>query len=115
MQMMFVPHRKRTYGPPHPVNGDRFFIQRDYVLSHSTSKQTPWPLVRKRTIPTDRLPRVDEILMPTFVERGVSRGQHGGSPTVVNLSFLDRYRLEPTERTGNCLCQIFLRCQWKKI
>jgi hypothetical protein len=24
-------------------------------------KQTPWPLVRKRTIPTDRSPLVDEI------------------------------------------------------
>jgi hypothetical protein len=24
-------------------------------------KQTPWPLVRERTIPTDRLPLVDEI------------------------------------------------------
>jgi hypothetical protein len=28
-------------------------------------------------------------LVPTFVARGVSRGQRGGSPTVVNLSFLD--------------------------
>jgi hypothetical protein len=27
-------------------------------------------------------------LVPTFVDRGVSRGQNGGSPTVVNLSFL---------------------------
>jgi hypothetical protein len=25
------------------------------------SKQTPWPLVRERTIPTDRPPLVDEI------------------------------------------------------
>jgi hypothetical protein len=31
-------------------------------------------------------------LVPSFVDRGVSRGQHGGSPTVVNLSFLDRIR-----------------------
>jgi hypothetical protein len=31
-------------------------------------------------------------LMPTFVDRGVSRSQRGGSPTVVNLSFLDRSR-----------------------
>jgi hypothetical protein len=30
--------------------------------------------------------------VPTFVDRGVSRGQRGGSPTVVNLSFLDRIR-----------------------
>jgi hypothetical protein len=31
-------------------------------------------------------------IVPTFVDRGVSRGQRGGSPTVVNLSFLDRSR-----------------------
>jgi hypothetical protein len=43
-------------------------------------KQTPWPLVRERTIPTERPPLVDEILVSTFVERGVSRGQRGGSP-----------------------------------
>jgi hypothetical protein len=29
-------------------------------------------------------------LISTFVGRGVSHGQRGGSPTVVNLSFLDR-------------------------
>jgi hypothetical protein len=28
-------------------------------------------------------------LVSTFADRGVSRGQRGGSPTVVNLSFLD--------------------------
>jgi hypothetical protein len=50
-------------------------------------KQTPWPLVRKWTIPTER-----RNLVPTFVDRGVSRGQRGGSLTVVNLSFLDRSR-----------------------
>jgi hypothetical protein len=31
-------------------------------------------------------------LVPTFVDRWVSRDQRGGSPTVVNLSFLDRSR-----------------------
>jgi hypothetical protein len=31
-------------------------------------------------------------LVPNFVDREVSRGQRGGSPTVVNLSFLDRSR-----------------------
>jgi hypothetical protein len=30
-------------------------------------------------------------LVPNFVDRWVSRGQRGGSLTVVNLSFLDRY------------------------
>jgi hypothetical protein len=29
-------------------------------------------------------------LVTTFVDRGVSRGQRGGSPTVINLSFLHR-------------------------
>jgi hypothetical protein len=29
-------------------------------------------------------------LVPTFVDIGVSRGHRGGSPTVVNLSFVDR-------------------------
>jgi hypothetical protein len=29
-------------------------------------------------------------LVPTFVDRGVPRGQRGGSPTVVYLSFLDQ-------------------------
>jgi hypothetical protein len=39
--------------------------RRRYVLLISymqeEAKQTPWPLVRKRTIPTDRPPLVDEI------------------------------------------------------
>jgi hypothetical protein len=32
-------------------------------------------------------------LLPTFVDRRVSRGQRGVSPTVVNLSFLDRVKV----------------------
>jgi hypothetical protein len=59
---------------------------------NNNNKQTPWPLVRERTIPTERPPLVDEILVPTFVDRVVSRGQRGGSPTVVNFSFLHRSR-----------------------
>jgi hypothetical protein len=39
-------------------------------------KTTPCPLVRKRTIPTER--------PPNFVDRGVSRGQRSGSPQVVS-------------------------------
>jgi hypothetical protein len=34
--------------------------------------------------------RPANFLVPTFVDRGVSRGQRGGSLTVINLSFLDR-------------------------
>jgi hypothetical protein len=46
----------------------------------------------------EKIPRDQEtdtgrrILVPTFAGKGVSRGQRGGSPTVVNLSFLDRSR-----------------------
>jgi hypothetical protein len=29
------------------------------------------------------------ILVPAFVDRGLSRGQRGGTSTAVNLSFLD--------------------------
>jgi hypothetical protein len=32
-----------------------------YSNKNKTNKQTPWPLVRERTIPTDRPPLVDEI------------------------------------------------------
>jgi hypothetical protein len=31
------------------------------VLQKKQTKQTPWPLVRKRIIPTERPPLVDEI------------------------------------------------------
>jgi hypothetical protein len=31
------------------------------IHNKTTNKQTPWPLVRERTIPTDRPPLVDEI------------------------------------------------------
>jgi hypothetical protein len=35
---------------------------RRYVKTHKqTNKQTPWPLVYKRTVPTERPPLVDEI------------------------------------------------------
>jgi hypothetical protein len=54
-------------------------------------KQTPWPLVRKRTILTATI-TCWRNLVRTFVDRGVSRGQHSGSPMVINLRFLDRSR-----------------------
>jgi hypothetical protein len=43
-------------------------------------------------MPTERLPFVGEILVPTFADRGMLRGQRGESPTVANISFLDRSR-----------------------
>jgi hypothetical protein len=50
------------------------------------TKQTPWLLVRQRTIPAVRPPE----LVPTFVDKGVSCGERGGFHTAVNLNFLDR-------------------------
>jgi hypothetical protein len=32
-----------------------------FKVKNKINKQTPWPLVRERTIPTDRPPLVDEI------------------------------------------------------
>jgi hypothetical protein len=40
----------------------------------------------------------------TFVDIGVSRGQRGGSPMVVNLSFLDRITLSRDSKIQNKKC-----------
>jgi hypothetical protein len=40
-------------------------------------------------------------LVATFVDRGVSRGQRGGSLTVVNLSFLDRGAININTKSRN--------------
>jgi hypothetical protein len=37
------------------------FTNTSRLLLTEVNKQTPWPLVRERTIPTDRPPLVDEI------------------------------------------------------
>jgi hypothetical protein len=50
---------------------------------------TPWPLVRKQTIPTDRPPLVGEIqCQPLWIE-GCRVVRAADPHTVVNLSFLD--------------------------
>jgi hypothetical protein len=46
-----------------------------------------------RTVPIDRPPPVVRILVPTFVDRGMSSGQRGGIPTSFNLNFLDHQSL----------------------
>jgi hypothetical protein len=48
-------------------------------------------------------------LVPTFVDRGVSRGQRGGSPTVVNLSFLDRSRYFEANKYFNNIIWTFIK------
>jgi hypothetical protein len=47
-------------------------------------------------------------LVPTFVDRGVSRSRCGGSLTVVNLSFLDRSRYFFSSSAS----LIFTRAEW---
>jgi hypothetical protein len=44
------------------INGThRILAYAENVNLLGCDKQTPWPFVRKRTIPTERLPLVDEI------------------------------------------------------
>jgi hypothetical protein len=58
----------------------------------SPTKQTPW-YFSPQTNYTDRATTTCwRNLLPTFADSGASSGQRGGSPTVVNLSFLDRSR-----------------------
>jgi hypothetical protein len=47
-------------------------------------------------------------LVSSFVDRGVSRGQRGGSPTVVNLSFLDRSRYFSFKVAGTVIIIIII-------
>jgi hypothetical protein len=49
-------------------------------------KKTPWLLVRKRTVPTERPPLVGEVSV-NFCAWPAQR-----IPTAVNLGFLDRSR-----------------------
>jgi hypothetical protein len=67
----------------------------EYILTDcidGVCLQTPWPLVRKRTIPTERPPLVGEIQCQILRIEGCRLVSSGGSLTAVNLSFLDRSR-----------------------
>jgi hypothetical protein len=46
---------------------------------NNQQKQTPWPLLRKRTTPTNRPPFVGEF-SAKFAGKGVSRGQGNEYP-----------------------------------
>jgi hypothetical protein len=56
--------------------------------------------------------------VPTFMARGVSRGQRGGSPTAVNLSFIDLV-LPNTRKKGRYEIHLHkptaARAQWSGI
>jgi hypothetical protein len=49
------------------MEGVTMWLRREHVelfqkvIKQKTNKQTPWPLVCERTIPTERPPLVDEI------------------------------------------------------
>jgi hypothetical protein len=104
--MMFVPHRKTMYGPPRPVTGIALLFYLHFISSCTwgeklwkmgfnialpSSKQTNFVALSPRANYTDwSTATCRRNLVPTFVDRGVSSGQRGGYPTVVNLSFLDR-------------------------
>jgi hypothetical protein len=64
-----------------------------YALGTKASKQTNSVALGPQANYTDRVTATcRRNLVSTFADRGVSRGQRGGSLTVVNLSFLDRSR-----------------------
>jgi hypothetical protein len=76
------------------------FLKRKYgqterygISIRSSNKQTNSVALSPRANHTDwTTATCRRNLVSTFVDRGVSRGQRGGSPTVINLSFLDRSR-----------------------
>jgi hypothetical protein len=79
-----------------------FVEQSRYFFTQVTWQISSWSWMDKQTSSLALSPRANYTdsatatcrrnLVPTFVDRGVSRGQRGGSLTVVNLSFLDRSR-----------------------
>jgi hypothetical protein len=82
------------------------FVTSTYTVVRPTGKACTYSIIRSLSIILIKMNSValslqanytDSVtatyqrnLMPTSVDRGVSCGQRGGSPTVVILSFLDR-------------------------
>jgi hypothetical protein len=64
-----------------PVTSTGYSKQTNSVALSPQANYTDWATATYR-----------RNLVSTFVDRGMLRGQRGGSPTVVNLSFLDRSR-----------------------
>jgi hypothetical protein len=62
----------------------------DVFRTDETKKQqTPWNLVRKRTIPIERQPLIGEVIVKFCVYRDIACSVHQ-LPTAVNFGFLDR-------------------------
>jgi hypothetical protein len=76
--------------PPHNVHGFTVnMIRSTRAETNKTNSVTLSPQANYTDWSTATCRR---NLVQTFVDRGVSRGQRGGSLTAVNLSFLDRSR-----------------------
>jgi hypothetical protein len=74
----------QPYGPPWPVTG--------IALTLPYFNLTPWLLVRKRTIPTERPPHVGEV-SANFLRIEDVAWLAQLIPTAVNFGFLDRFTL----------------------
>jgi hypothetical protein len=80
------------------------WIMQSWSTHQTISVQTEYPFLinKQKTNSMALSPRANYTdwatatcrrnLVPTLVDKGVSHGQHGGSPMAVNLSFLDRSR-----------------------
>jgi hypothetical protein len=85
--------QNRTVHRPHVLV---FLFHVPKVISAKTNKKTNSVALSPQANYTDwSTATCRRNLLPTFVNRGVSRGERDGSPTVVNLSFLDRSRYFP--------------------
>jgi hypothetical protein len=76
--------QKRPLGPPYPGPEGPILhphnpLITNFVALSPRANYTDWSTATCR-----------RSLVPTFVDRGLSRGQRCGPLTVVNLSFLDR-------------------------
>jgi hypothetical protein len=64
INMPAEPSPSRYWQPWQAHNGPRFALgvpNSVHVPLNNKNKQTPWPVVRKRTIPTERPPLVGEV------------------------------------------------------
>jgi hypothetical protein len=99
MQMMLVPQRKYTYVTRRLVTGTILYV---YDVRHRQQTSGPPEPVTKTTDSVVFSPQANYTdwvtatcrrnLVPSFTHSGLSRGESGGSLTVVDLSFLDRSR-----------------------
>jgi hypothetical protein len=74
------------------LRNDRFITLVFSQTRHNTYKKNSMALSRQANYTDWATATCQRNLVLTFADRGASRGQRDGSPTAVNLSFLDRSR-----------------------